>query len=68
METKEKTSGLECVGMAIKSLAEKYDCTRQYVTKVLMGQTGLNTVKAQKILADARDIAEVLRRETIITI
>jgi len=68
METEEKPKDLECVGMAIKSLAEKYDCTRQYVTKVLMGQTGLKTIKAQKILADARDIAEILRRETIITI
>lgn len=68
METKEKSKDLECVGAAVKSLAEKYNCTRQYVTKVLMGQAGLNTVKAQKILADARDIAGIIERETTITI
>lgn len=72
METKKKPlmekSDLDRVSSVIKALAEKYGCTRQYVRLVIRRGGSRNSVNAQKILADVRDISEVLGRDTTITI
>lgn len=52
----------------ITALAEKYSCSREYVRKVLKGDSPRNTIKSQKILKDALDIFEILERETKVTL
>lgn len=52
----------------IQSLAEKYDCSRQYVRQILDGESPANSVLAQKILVDAKDILEIMNRETKVTL
>jgi len=69
METvKEKKNRFRPVASVVSSLAEKYGCTRQYVGKVITGESECNSIRAHKILADARDIEAIIERETIITI
>lgn len=67
METK-KISKKEKKHVRIQSLAEKYGCSRQYVTQILDGDSPANSVLARKILEDAQDILEIMNRETKVTI
>lgn len=48
----------------IQSIADKYNCSRQYVAQILSGDSPANSVLAQKILADAQDIINIVNRET----
>lgn len=67
MQTK-KISKKEKKHVRIQSLAEKYGCSRQYVTQLLDGGAPANSVLARKILTDTRDILEIINRETIVTL
>lgn len=69
METnKEEKNGFRPVASVVSSLAKKYGCTRQYVGKVIAGESECNSIRAHKILSDARDIEAIIERDTIITI
>jgi len=59
---------LMLIGSVITALASKHECTRQHVRNLMTGKTKPKTIKSLKILADARAINEILKRETIITI
>lgn len=52
----------------IQSLAAKHSCSREYVTMILDGNAGQNSVLARKIIQDATDILEVINRETKVTL
>lgn len=52
----------------IKSLANKYSCSIQYVRLVLVGDASQASVKAQKILRDAQDIVDIIKRDTKVTL
>jgi len=52
----------------IQSLSEKYKCSRQYVRQVLDGEVPANSALTQKILTDAHDIIEIMKRETKVTL
>jgi hypothetical protein len=47
-----------------RALAEKYKCSRAYVSLVI--KNGGNSVLARKIKKDADDLMEILKRETVI--
>ncbi len=67
METKKLTQE-EKRHVRIESLASKYGCSREYVRNVLCGDAPLNTILAQKLIADARDIIGIVERETKVTV
>lgn len=67
METKKLTKA-EKKHVRIQSLVEKYSCSRQYVRQVLDGDSPANSVLAQKILADAKDIISIVKRNTKVTL
>ena len=50
------------------AIAHKYGCSVDYVRRVLTGNRERKTILSQKILKDALDMLEILKRETIITI
>lgn len=69
METKEQNLITESKKhVRIVSLADKYKCSRQYVSQVLDGTSPANSALAKKILKDTRDIAEIYNRETKVTL
>ncbi len=47
-----------------KLLAEKYDCSPEYVKMVLRGKREHNSDKAKGILADAKAILEIAESKT----
>ena len=59
---------LKLVGSTITALARKYGYTRQHIRNLLTGKTLPKSTRAQKVLADARAINNILERETTITI
>lgn len=67
METK-KITKKEKKHVRIQSLAEKYGCSRQYVTQILDGCSPANSVLARKIIEDAQDIINIVERETKVTL
>lgn len=67
MESKKMTRSQK-KHVRIQSLAEKYGCSRQYVRQILDGESPANSVLAQKILVDAQDILEIMKRETKVTL
>lgn len=52
----------------IISLAEKYNCSRQYVSQVLSGVSPSNSPLSKKILTDASDILNIIKRDTKVTL
>ena len=54
--------------LRISSIADKYECSTNYVYKVLKGEREPKSVLAQKIIRDANDMLEILNRETKITV
>lgn len=54
--------------LRISSIAMKYGCSTDYVRKVLKEEREQKSVLAQKIIKDAVDVLEVLKRETKITV
>lgn len=67
METK-TISKKEKRHVRIESLADKYNCSRQYVSQILDGKAPVNSVLARKIWEDAQDIINIVERETTITL
>ncbi|MDU1906397.1 MAG: hypothetical protein E6772_16625 [Dysgonomonas sp.] len=67
METK-KIDREDKKHVRIQSLADKYDCSRQYVAQILDGESPLNSPLSQKIMMDAIDIVEIIKRITKITL
>lgn len=67
METKKMTKA-EKKHVRIQSIAEKYSCSRQYVRQILDGESPANSVLAQKILTEAKDIISIVNRETKVTL
>ncbi len=63
METK-TISKKEKRHVRIESLADKYNCSRQYVSQILDGKAPVNSVLARKIWEDAQDIINIVERET----
>lgn len=47
------------------ALAQKYNCSVQYVRKILQGSSSCNSPRARAIRKDALDILAVLMRETV---
>jgi len=63
MKTKEIDS--EQIRRLPKSaIARKYNCSVQYVRKILQGKYQINSERSRKILQDAMDILEIIERET----
>lgn len=54
--------------LRLSSIAVKHECSTDYVRKVLKGESEQKSVLAQKILKDAIDMFEILKRETRITV
>ena len=50
--------------LRLSSIAIKHKCSTDYVRKVLKGESEQKSVLAQKILIDAIDLFEILKRET----
>lgn len=48
------------------AIARKHKCSTEYVRMVLMGERERNTELAQKIVKDAVDMFEILKRETVV--
>lgn len=46
------------------ALAHKYNCTVQYVRKVLQGRSSCNSPRAQAIMKDALEIMHILCRSS----
>lgn len=67
MQTKKfTTEELEMV--RVTAIGHKYGCSREYVRKILKGDSPRNTIVAQKILQDAVDMLGILERETKVTV
>lgn len=54
--------------LRLSAIAIKHECSTDYVRKVLKGESEQKSVLAQKILKDAIDMFEILKRETRITV
>ena len=49
------------------AIARKYNCSVQYVRKILIGESPLNSERSQKVYRDSVDILSVLERDTFST-
>jgi Mor family transcriptional regulator len=67
MQTKVFTKE-EMRGIKTSALAKKYDCSIDYVRRVLTWNRDRKTILFQKILRDAVDFQEIMDRKTIIII
>lgn len=63
MQTKKLTTD-ELRHLKIATLARKYNCSADYVAKILTGGRECNSVLSQKIMTDAIDMLEIINRET----
>lgn len=55
--------GLELIeGQQIRQIAQKADVTRQYVAKILKGQSPMNTITAKAIYAAARALNDSMKK------
>lgn len=52
--------------LKIDAIARKHKCSGDYVRRVLKGERERNTDLAQKIVADANDMLQIVERETVI--
>ena len=46
------------------AIALKYNCSVQYVRKILQGKYNINSERSQKIVKDIEDIIKILERKT----
>lgn len=63
MQTKKFTKE-ELEKIRVTAIADKYECSREYVRRILKGDSPRNTIISQKILQDAADMFDILERET----
>jgi len=54
--------------LKLSAIATKHQCSACYVYKVLKGDREPKSILAQKIIRDAIDMLEILKRETKITV
>lgn len=57
----------ELKDLKTSSISRKHNCSTEYVRLVLTGERERNSELAQKIIKDATDIINVLKRDTIVT-
>lgn len=46
------------------AIAKKYNCSVQYVRKILQGKYEIRSERSQKIMKDSEDILKILQRNT----
>ena len=46
------------------ALAKKYNCTVQYIRKMLQGKYQVSSERSQKIMKDIEDIIKIIERKT----
>jgi len=46
------------------AIAKKYNCTVQYIRKIMQGKYQINSERAKKIAKDMEDILKIIERRT----
>ena len=58
----------ELQDLKLASIGRKYNCTGDYVKKILIGVRGRKSVKSQKIVTDVIDILNIINRNPKVTL